>query len=66
MKKIRQASAEVISNNDPRPIDEQVKSCGFCEGTGLLGFQRESCWFCDGDGYICIPTSTKLNGGVME
>lgn len=28
------------------------KDCEFCEGIGLLGFQRESCWFCGGKGWV--------------
>lgn len=26
--------------------------CNACEGSGILGFQRETCWFCGGDGTI--------------
>lgn len=24
--------------------------CKYCDGTGLIGFQRECCWFCGGTG----------------
>lgn len=44
MQQINQGLRGIVKE---RKVMERCKSC---EGTGVLGFQKETCWFCCGTG----------------